>query len=1284
MIGAAIGLLAALATQSIESSASRAEEIIASTDPLTGHEGAVMMGAFTPDGRRVITVSSDLTARMWDVTTGAELRQYAQHTGPLYSLAISADGRTLVTTAQDNTLRAWDVPLNDPVRTFKQHDKPVRGLVISPDGQTLLSASADMTVSLESVVPPPEAGTPAATAAAVPELRQGHEAELLSLDYRPDGAQFASADAAGQIIFWSPYLKEPQQRVTGHLGPVKSVRFLSNNTQAATAGDDGLLRVWQLQPDSGKQLPPFAADVADLELLTNQPIALYGSVDGTSRAVNLTTDETIIEFPKQPFKLTSVVAAPNNTWVALAGETGVATLLNYADGTPRGSVAGHTGAINNVVIHPDNVRFATASVDGTARLWQQPQPSVDVKGHTAPIRGVASSIGGQWFATISDEKKTRLWTAAGAAQRELANHEQPLRAVAIRDDDTLLATGDAAGVVWLWNPANGAVEGFVQAHAGAITSLTFSADRTTLITAGADNTVRSWTLPLPKEKPAAEVEPTKPAWEFAVPGNVALTSLHRTAGEPAGYAGLLANGAQIIRIKTDGTAIPAVASPAGKLVSLDVARDGLTFIAVNEQGAAHMWAADGTAKGSLALGASITSARFNADATELLVSDNKPRVRIFGVTSQQLLEEIVSPLAAVDAVWTGTDQRTIAAIGAANDAIVLPRTLLRTFETNPVDPANPPAAGQPRVEVAATSLMFTPDQQNLLCGTNDGRVLLWNITTGELTRSHAFLPVPAENPLANAPPMVPPAADGESKSIIEFGLSANQSHVVALGAEGVIRTSQFGDAVASQSFSVGKDAHAMTISPDGTRITTAHEDGYLRVWELTSGRLLETLAGRVGSATDVRYLADGQTLISTGADKSLHQSKTSIVRAMPVSEGMIRDMVLYANSAQTLSGDDQGRVVLSDINTGNEVRLFKWVADPPVPTEGDAVAQPVDPGTQPAAMIDYQPSVVASRSDNQRIVAGTQTGSVFIWNANDGSKPLLQFSLGETSVTAIAYSPDNQKLAIATADNTVRIFGPSIPNTQPVEELMPHQAISVTGGVSSLLFARDNRSLLVALDNGQVEEWGYAAPGQIRQFNHGGPVYGAAISKEGRIAVTCSADQTVRVFDIPANQQKFQLSGHTGPVHAIAMSPDETFAVSSGSDGTLRLWDIVGGRQLKQLTKFEATMYSVAIHPEGQLIAAAGADRKVHLLDMITGAETRTLEGHTDYIHSVSFSPDGTKVASYGYAGYLKIWNTADGKLLHESRVGKVGNDASFSPDGKNLLLSNGDSTARIIPTPVP
>ncbi len=106
---------------------------------------------------------------------------------------------------------------------------------------------------------------------------------------------------------------------------------------------------------------------------------------------------------------------------------------------------------------------------------------------------------------------------------------------------------------------------------------------------------------------------------------------------------------------------------------------------------------------------------------------------------------------------------------------------------------------------------------------------------------------------------------------------------------------------------------------------------------------------------------------------------------------------------------------------------------------------------------------------------------------------MATFSLG-TPVSAITFSADNLKLAAATADGRVQIFGPSIPGVQPTREWTLWQEIRAAAPVTDLRFTADGRSVWLSLESGAIERWAIAAPGPVRQFNHGGPVYGTAVS----------------------------------------------------------------------------------------------------------------------------------------------------------------------------------------------
>ena len=81
------------------------------TSPLE-HQGPVVSAAFSPDGTRVVTASSDNTARVWDAATGKSLTSPLEHQAAVQRAAFSPDGTRVVTASVDNA-RVWDVRLDE-------------------------------------------------------------------------------------------------------------------------------------------------------------------------------------------------------------------------------------------------------------------------------------------------------------------------------------------------------------------------------------------------------------------------------------------------------------------------------------------------------------------------------------------------------------------------------------------------------------------------------------------------------------------------------------------------------------------------------------------------------------------------------------------------------------------------------------------------------------------------------------------------------------------------------------------------------------------------------------------------------------------------------------------------------------------------------------------------------------------------------------------------------------------------------------------------------------------
>ena len=124
---------------------------------LKGHDGSVLGVAVTPDGTRIITGSSDKTARVWDANGGAELRRLKGHTGFIWGVAVTGDGAHIVTGSDDGTARVWDADTGAELLRANGHTGAIRSVAVTPDGSRIVTGSADRTVRVWATqLPPPQ------------------------------------------------------------------------------------------------------------------------------------------------------------------------------------------------------------------------------------------------------------------------------------------------------------------------------------------------------------------------------------------------------------------------------------------------------------------------------------------------------------------------------------------------------------------------------------------------------------------------------------------------------------------------------------------------------------------------------------------------------------------------------------------------------------------------------------------------------------------------------------------------------------------------------------------------------------------------------------------------------------------------------------------------------------------------------------------------------------------------------------------------------------------------
>ncbi len=329
-------------------------------DTLSGHTGLVLSAAYAPDDRRIVTSSSDHTARVWATQPRGELL-VLNHANRVTSAVFSRDGERVVTSSYDKTLRLWDAASG---RQLMQLDagQAITSVALSPDGRLLATGSDEKTPQIWD----------SASGRLIASL-QGHTARVNNVEFSPDGTRVVTASNDRTVRIWDVASGRQSAQLNGHADSTIMAEFSPDGQRVITGSADRTVRIWDAA--TARQL---------MEL------------DGHTDTVN------------------SVQFSPDGQRILTASDDGTARIWDARNGTPILELRGHRGGISNAVFAPDGQRIATSSFDRTVRIWdsRSGQLLTVLSGHPDSVNDVEFSPDGHRLVTSSDDRTARLWDAA--------------------------------------------------------------------------------------------------------------------------------------------------------------------------------------------------------------------------------------------------------------------------------------------------------------------------------------------------------------------------------------------------------------------------------------------------------------------------------------------------------------------------------------------------------------------------------------------------------------------------------------------------------------------------------------------------------------------------------------------------------------------------------------------------------------------------------------------------------------------------------------------------------
>ena len=531
------------------------------------------------------------------------------------------------------------------------------------------------------------------------------------------------------------------------------------------------------------------------------------------------------------------------------------------------------------------------------------------------------------------------------------------------------------------------------------------------------------------------------------------------------------------------------------------------------------------------------------------------------------------------------------------------------------------------------------------------------------------------------------------------------------------------------------------VSENDRLIASGDSEGTVKIWDLATGRELQSLQYSSQEVTCVRFAPNGQTLATCGMDRTIRLWNTADwteQACLRGHEATVCSIAWSPDSQEVASGGRDQSVKIWDVVNYREVKTLSDQADVvrcvAWSPDGKLLAAAVRDGGIPiwntktwgltnTLQGHGRNSILALAfaADSQRLASGGYCGhSPILINHVSQQVPLAEYDVSE-HCWSLCFSDDGDCLVAGRGDGQVQAW-----ETGKSEGPLVELGLSpVAGGlhdveVRAVAFAHSGRSIVVALEQDQVLQAHSTAalvgsityriappcldiapnfnrtmlrfPGGRLQLSsipprescgqllpHPRPIRDAKFFPQGDMFATVGDEPCVRVYDSLNLERRHALETRGNDIRSLTISLNGKYIAGSDTTGAVWLWDVENQSVIQTLREHKKPTVRSAFAPDGKTIATASSnEQQILLWNVINGDKIASLQVSQDVAY-LTFSPDGTTLAIAGFDGAALLWDVSSCNpvAVLHGHTGPL-RGLDFSPDGGTLATVGDDGTARL------
>lgn len=454
----------------------------------------------------------------------------------------------------------------------------------------------------------------------------------------------------------------------------------------------------------------------------------------------------------------------------------------------------------------------------------------------------------------------------------------------------------------------------------------------------------------------------------------------------------------------------------------------------------------------------------------------------------------------------------------------------------------------------------------------------------------------------------------------------------------------------------------LVFTPDGKFLVAGGEAAALRVFEVSTGKLVHSFATEVKRVEDLAISYDGKLLISGGGKNDgiariWNLSSGESVQEIAAGSG-IGGVGFLAEGRFAATADFEGRLSLWDVATSRLVAR----------TETDRHA------TSRLTTVSNETVLTGGgfQFNDRGNLRYTGDYALRLWRLPDAASAkkigeatlVRKFEGHELGIFDVAFSRDGEQAVSCSADGTARFW--EVESGNEVRQFKPafHPL-----GARSVAVAPDREFIVVGSGGGQVNLLFHETNDAAPQFTaHSSAVAHLAFSPDGKQILTCDWD-SVSLRSVGGKRIYLPLGELKGGISAV-FSPDGKEILTAGKP--VRRYDSATGGLIDTIDLGEVTTYVAVYSPDGNKIACGLRTGDIALIDT-TGGKRNMLRGHTDCVRDLEFTRDGRHLISGSTDGTLRVWNLqSSSEVLRQQSADRIFNRLALSPDGRHLLTGGG------------